>query len=123
MWCLTYLALFLKFIYVFFFTYLYTLPFILILIKHLDKLRHISTHLFTVFEFPHDTVVIPLRHALRIANGALDEGLQASLEQLIDLIVIVIVVSYTKHTLYVVPDRPSEARRIDLAVRAHCVVR
>lgn len=76
-----------------------------------------------MFELPHDAIVIPLGDALRIANGALDEGLQASFEQLIDLIVIVIVVPYAEHALYVVPDRPSEARRVDLVVRAHRVVR
>lgn len=76
-----------------------------------------------MFELPHDAIVIPLSDALGIANGALDEGLQASLEQLIDLIVIVIVMPYAEHALYVVPDRPSEARRVDLVVRAHRVVR
>lgn len=80
-------------------------------------------YLFAVFKLPHDTIVIPLRDALRITNGALDEGLQASFEQLIDLIVIVIVMPYAEHALYVVPDCPSEARRVDLVVRAHRVVR
>lgn len=75
-----------------------------------------------MFEFPHDTIVIPFRYAFRIANSALDEGLQASFEQLIDLVVIVIIVSYTEHTLYVVPDRPSETRRVDLVVCAHSIV-
>lgn len=76
-----------------------------------------------MFELPHDPIVIPLGDALRIANGALDEGLQASFEQLIDLVVIVIVVPYTEHALYVVPNRSSEARRINLVVRAHRVIR
>lgn len=76
-----------------------------------------------MFELPHDAIVIPLGDALRITNSALDEGLQASFEQLIDLVVIIIVVPYAEHTLYVVPDRSSEARRVDLVVRAHRVVR
>lgn len=76
-----------------------------------------------MFKFPHDTIIIPLRDALRITNGALDEGLQTSFKQLIDLIVIVIVVPYAEHALYVVPDCPSEAGRVDLVVRAHRVVR
>lgn len=76
-----------------------------------------------MLELPHDTIVIPLGDALRIANGALDEGLEAALEQLVHLVVIVIVVPDAEHALYVVPYRPSEARRVDLAVRAHGVVR
>lgn len=76
-----------------------------------------------MFEFSHDAIVIPLGDALRITNGALDEGLQTPFEQLIDLIVIVIVVPYAEHALYVIPDSPSKARRVDLVVRAHRVVR
>lgn len=76
-----------------------------------------------MLELPHDAIVIPLCDALRITNGALDEGLEATLEQLIHLVVIVIVVPDAEHALYVVPDRPSEARRIDLVVRAHGIIR
>lgn len=76
-----------------------------------------------MLEFPHYTLVIPFGDALRITNGAFNESLQATLEQLIHLVVIVIVMPYAKHALYVVPDRPSEARCIDLAVRAHGVIR
>lgn len=75
-----------------------------------------------MFELPHDAVVIPLGDALGIADGALDEGLEASLEQLIDLVVIVVVVPDAEHALYVVPYGSPEARRVDLVVRAHCVV-
>lgn len=83
----------------------------------------ISTYLFTVFELPHDAIVIPLCDAFRITNGALDEGFEATLEQLVHLVVIVIVVPDAEHALYVVPDCTSEARRIDLVVRAHGVIR
>lgn len=76
-----------------------------------------------MFELPHDTIVIPLCDALRITNGALDEGFEATLEQLIHLVVIVIVVPDAEHALYVVPDRTSEARRINLVVRAHGIIR
>lgn len=76
-----------------------------------------------MFELPHDAIVIPLCNALRIANGALDEGFEATLEQLIHLVVIIIVVPDAEHALYVVPDRTSEARRIDLVVRAHSIIR
>lgn len=76
-----------------------------------------------MFELPHDAIVIPLCYALRIANGALDEGFEATLEQLIHLVVIIIVVPDAEHALYVVPDRTSEARRIDLVVRAHGIIR
>lgn len=76
-----------------------------------------------MFELPHDAIVIPLCDALRIANGALDESFEATLEQLINLVVIIIVVPDAEHALYVVPDRTSEARRIDLVVRAHGVIR
>jgi len=75
-----------------------------------------------VFELSHDAIVIPLCDALWIANGALDEGFEATLEQLIHLIVIVIVVSDAEHALYIVPDRSSKARRIDLVVRAHGII-
>lgn len=75
----------------------------------LIKLKDTSTYLFTVFELPHDTIVIPLCDTLRITNGALDEGFEATLEQLIHLVVIVIVVPNAEHALYVVPDRSSEA--------------
>lgn len=75
-----------------------------------------------MFELPHDAIIIPLCDALRITNGALDEGFEATLEQLIHLVIIIIVMPDTKHTLYVVPDRTSEARRIDLIVRAHGVI-
>ena len=76
-----------------------------------------------MLELPHDAVVVALGDALRIADGALDEGLEAALEQLIDLVVIVIVVPDAEHALYVVPDGATEARRVDLVVRAHGVVR
>jgi len=85
-------------------------------------LKDNSTYLFTVFEFPHDAIIIPLCNALWITNGALDEGFEATLEQLIHLIVIIIVMPDAEHTLYVVPDRPSKARRIDLVVRAHGII-
>lgn len=86
-------------------------------------MEDISAYLFTVFELPHDAIVIPLCDALRIANGALDEGFEATLEQLVHLVVIIIVVPDAEHALYVVPDRTSEARRIDLVVRAHSIIR
>lgn len=75
-----------------------------------------------MLELPHDAIVILLGDTFRITNGALDESFQATLEQLIHLIVIVIVVPDAEHALYIVPDRPSEARRIDLTVRSHGVV-
>lgn len=76
-----------------------------------------------MLELPHDAIVIPLCDALRVANGALDEGFEAALEQLIHLVIIVVVVPDAEHALYVVPDRASEARRVDLVVRAHGVIR
>lgn len=76
-----------------------------------------------MFKLPHDAIVIPLCDTLRIANGALDEGFEATLEQLIHLVVIVIVVPDAEHALYIVPDRSSKARRVDLVVRAHGIVR
>lgn len=76
-----------------------------------------------MLELPHDAIVIPFCDALRIADGALDEGFEATLEQLIHLVVIVIVVPDPEHALYVIPDRASEARRVDLVVRAHGIIR
>lgn len=76
-----------------------------------------------MLELSHYTLVIPLGDALRITNGALDEGLEATFEQLIHLVVIVIVVPDAEHALYIVPDRPSEARRVNLAVRTHGIIR
>lgn len=76
-----------------------------------------------MLELSHDTIVIPLGHALWITNGALDESFEAALEQLVHLVVIVIVMPDAEHALYVVPYCPSEARRVDLAVRTHGVVR
>lgn len=75
-----------------------------------------------MFELPHHAIVVPFRHTFRIANGALDKRLQATLEQLVHLVVVVIVVPDAEHTLNVVPDRSSETGRVHLAVRAHCVV-
>lgn len=75
-----------------------------------------------MFELPHDAIIIPLCDAFRIANCALDEGFEATLEQLIHLVIIIIVMPDAEHTLYVVPDRTSKARRIDLVVRAHRVI-
>lgn len=81
-----------------------------ILLIELDYFgRDTSTYLFTVFELPHDTIVIPLCDALRITNGTLDEGFETTLEQLIHLVVIVIIVPNAEHALYVVPDCPSES--------------
>lgn len=76
-----------------------------------------------MLEFPHNTIVIPFGYTLWIANGALDERLQASLEELIHLVVIVIIMSDAEHALNVVPNGPSETRRVHFAVRAHRVVR
>lgn len=76
-----------------------------------------------MLELPHDAIVILFSDTFRIANGALDESFEATLEQLIHLVIIVIIVPDAKHTLYVIPDRPSEARCVDLIVRAHGVVR
>lgn len=76
-----------------------------------------------MFKLPHDAIVIPLGNAFRITNGAFDEGFEATLEQLIHLVIIIIVVPDAEHALYVVPDRPSKAWRIDLVVRAHGIVR
>lgn len=76
-----------------------------------------------MLEFSHDTIIIFLRNALRITNSTLDEGLQASFKQLIDFIIIVIIVPDAEHALYIIPDRSSEARCVDLVVRAHCVIR
>lgn len=81
-----------------------------------------TTHLLAVFELPHDAVVVPLGDALGVADGALDEGLEAALEQLIDLVVVVVVVPDAEHALYVIPDGPPEARRVNFVVRAHGVV-
>lgn len=76
-----------------------------------------------MFELPHDTIVVLFGDAFRITDGALDEGFEAALEQLVHLVVIVIVVSNAEHALYVVPYGTSEARRVDLVVRTHGVVR
>lgn len=76
-----------------------------------------------MLELPHNAIIIPLCYALRIADGALDEGFEAALEQLVHLVVIVIVVPDAEHALYVVPDRASEARCVDLVVRAHGIIR
>lgn len=76
-----------------------------------------------MLELPHDAIVILLGDTFRIADGALDESFEATLEQLIHLVVIVIVMPDAEHALYIVPDRPSETRRVDLAMRAHGVVR
>lgn len=75
-----------------------------------------------MFELPHDTVVVLLGDALWVTDGTLDEGLEAAFEQLVDLVVIVVVVPDAEHALYVVPDSPSEARRVDFVVRTHGVV-
>lgn len=86
--------------------------------------RHVfkATNLLAVLEFPHHAIVIPFGHAFRVTNGALDERLQAALEELVNLVVIVIVVPDTEHALNVIPDRPSETGRVHLAVRAHRVI-
>lgn len=76
-----------------------------------------------MLELPHDAIVILFSNTFRIANSALDEGFETTLEQLIHLVVVVIIMSNAEHTLYVIPDRSSEARCIDLIVRAHGVVR
>lgn len=86
------------------------------------KKRRSVTNLLAVLELPHHAIVIPFGHALRIANGALDERLETTLEELVHLVVIVIVVPDAEHALYVVPDRSSETGRVHLAVRAHGVV-
>lgn len=75
-----------------------------------------------MFELSHDSIVVPLGDSFWIADGALDEGLQASLQKLIDLVVIVIVVPDAEHALDVVPYGPSEPRSVHPAMRAHCVV-
>lgn len=76
-----------------------------------------------MLELPHDAIIIFFSDTFRIANGALDECFETTFEQLIHLIVIVIVMPDAEHTLYVIPDRPSEARRVNFIVRAHGVVR
>lgn len=76
-----------------------------------------------MLELPHDTIVVSFRDALRITDCTLDEGLEAPLEQLIDLVVVVVVVPDAEHTLDVIPNGPPEARGVDFAVRAHCVIR
>lgn len=76
-----------------------------------------------MFELPHHTLVIPLSDTFGVTNGALDESLETTLEQLVHLVVIVIVVPDAEHTLYIIPDCSSEARRVNLAVRAHGVIR
>lgn len=82
-----------------------------------------DTYLLAMLELPHDAIVVLLGDALWITDGALDEGLEAALEQLIHLVVIVVVVSDAEHALYVVPYGTSEARRVDFVVRAHGVIR
>lgn len=81
-----------------------------------------QSYLFAVLELLHDAVVVLLGDALGIAYGVLDEGLEAALEQLVDLVVVVVVVPDAEHAVYVVPNGPPEARRVDLAVGAHGVV-
>lgn len=76
-----------------------------------------------MLELPHDEIVIPFGDTFRITDGALYKSLEASFEQLIHLVVIVIVVPDAEHTLNVIPDGPSETGRVDFAVLAHRVIR
>lgn len=76
-----------------------------------------------MLELPHDTIVILLSNAFRITDSALDKGLKTSFKELINLVIIVVVVPYSKHTLDVVPYCSSETRCVDLTMRTHSVVR
>lgn len=76
-----------------------------------------------MLELPHDTIVILLSNAFRITDSAFDKGLKTSFEELINLVVIVVIVPYSEHTLDVVPYCSSETRCIDLTMRTHRVVR
>lgn len=75
-----------------------------------------------MFELPHNAIVVLFGDALWVADGTLDEGLEAALEQLVDLIVVVVVVPYPEHALNVVPNGPTESGRVDFVVRTHGVI-
>lgn len=72
-----------------------------------------------MLELPHHAIVVPFRHEFRVTNGVFDKRLQATLEQLVYFVVIVIVMPDAKHTLNIIPDRSSETGRVHTAVRAH----
>lgn len=72
-----------------------------------------------MLELPHEGIVILLGDAFRIARHRLYVWFQRPLQQLVNLRVVVIIVSDSEHTMYVVPDGPTEGWRINIRVITH----
>ena len=87
-----------------------------------NSLKYCS-YFFTVLEFSHNSVIIPLGNSFRITHSAFYESFQAPFEKLIDLVIVVIVVSYSEHALYVIPNGATKSRCVDLVMSTHSVIR
>ena len=70
-------------------------------------------------ELVHEAVVVVVGDALREAGDHLDVRLQAALQQLVHLAVVVVVVPDAEHAVDVVPDGVPERGRVHALVLAH----
>lgn len=73
-------------------------------------------------QFLENVIVISTSEALGEADGRFNVGLQGTFQHLIDFAVVVIVVPDAEHALNVIPNGCTEARRIDILLRAHKIV-
>ena len=66
------------------------------------------TNLFRMLKLPHEGIVVLLCDTFRVTRHGLDVGFEGAFQQLVHLRVIIVIVSDSEHTMYVVPDRSAE---------------
>lgn len=79
-------------------------------------------NLFGMLEGAHNSLILLLGDAFRVAGHRLDVGLKVALEHLVHLGVVVVIVPDAVHTVNVVPDGLSECSCVNLTIVPHSVI-
>lgn len=84
--------------------------------------RNPETHLFRQLELLVEDVVETIVDVFRLTGGHLDEDLGLPVEQVVDDLVVVVVVSNAEEALHHVPDGLAELARVHALHVAHAAI-
>lgn len=78
-------------------------------------------YLLRMQKFPHDALNVFLCCSFWVTCDRFNVGLQISLQQLVDFAIVVVIMTYTIHTVDVIPNSPTERCCVHICVMAHPV--
>lgn len=70
--------------------------------------KQINMDLLRVLELPPEAIIHSFGNLFRSAHDSFDINFKATIQQLVNLPVVIVIVSYSKHAVDIVPDSPSQ---------------